>query len=52
MMSVADPVLASTANTFTKRKYTLDDPGWCSDFQSVSVHNPLMRGDNKKVTHT
>ena len=37
MMSVADPLLASTANIFSKRKYSFDDPGWCSDFQSVSV---------------
>jgi hypothetical protein len=35
-MSVADPVLASTANVFNKRKYSVEETEWGYDFQSVS----------------
>lgn len=36
MMSVADPVLSSTANVFNKRKNSIDDTEWGYDFQTVS----------------
>lgn len=35
MNSVADPVLASTANVFTKRKHSVEDSEWGYDFQAL-----------------
>ena len=35
-MSVADPLLASTAEVFNKRKHSVEDSEWSYDFQSVS----------------